>query len=116
MWVGHGSDEVVDRIERLEALLGMWDGGVAESRCWIDAETRAKCVARESVEAMIERAALEERVGLERQVAAAKLRLTRELGRFLLCLVPEALDLNQVFHDSRRGTSRRRIAYDGRTP
>jgi superfamily II DNA or RNA helicase len=99
VWVGHGGDEVVDRIERLEALLGRWDGGLAEPRRWIDAEARAKCVARESVEAMIERATREERVGLERQVAAAKLRLARELGRFLLCLVPEALDLNQVFHE-----------------
>jgi len=38
-------------------------------------------------------------VGLERQVDAARLRLTREVGRFLLCLVPHAVDLNQAFHD-----------------
>ncbi|MEK7667532.1 MAG: hypothetical protein AAB409_02680 [Gemmatimonadota bacterium] len=29
---------------------------------------------------------------------AARLRLTRELGRFLLCVAPDAADLNQVFH------------------
>lgn len=90
---------MVNAHARLEALLGMWDGRFAEPKRWIAAEAQAKRVARETVEAMVGRAALEERAGLERQVAAAKLRLTRELGRFLLCLVPDAVDLNQAFHD-----------------
>jgi hypothetical protein len=98
VWVGHDGDEVVDRIERLEALLGMWDGRLAEPKRWIAAEARAKDIARRAVEAMAARAALEERAGLERQVAAAKLRVTREVGRFLLCLDAEAMDLNEVFH------------------
>src|SRR5690348_14385575 len=51
---------------------------------------------REEMVALAER---EERAALERQVGAAKLRLTREVGRFLLCLVPDAVDLNLAFHD-----------------
>lgn len=98
VWVGRDDDEVVERIERLEALLGMWDGRFAEPKRWLAADSYAKRIARGVVEGMVARATHEERAGLERQVAAAKLRLTRELGRFLLCLDPNVLDLNQEFH------------------
>jgi hypothetical protein len=99
VWIGPDGDEVIERVERLEVLLEMWNGGFPDPKRWIVAEAYAKRVAREAVESMVARAMREERAGLERQVAAAKLRLTRELGRFLLCLVPDATDLNQTFFD-----------------
>jgi hypothetical protein len=99
VWIGSDGDEVVERIERLEVLLEMWNGGLADPKRWIAAEANAKSVAREAVKAMVARAVREERAGLERQVAAVKLRLTRELGRFLLCLVPDTTDLNQALYE-----------------
>ena len=48
---------------------------------------------------MLAHAVREERTGLERQIAAAKLRLTREIGRVLCCLAPDTADLNQAFYE-----------------
>lgn len=62
------------------------------------AEAHAKRAAWEAVDAMKAKAMHEERVALEQQVAAAKLRLVREVGRFLLCLDPDGMDLNVAFH------------------
>lgn len=99
VWIDKDSSETVERAERLEALLGMWDGGYVDPKRWINAEAQAKAQARARLHAMIAHAAAEERAGLQRQVDAARLRLTREVGRFLLCLVPDAIDLNAAFHE-----------------
>ena len=48
--------------------------------------------------AMEQRASERERDGLKRQLEAARLRLRRELGRYLMCVAPLAADLNGVFH------------------
>jgi len=100
-WCHPDHREVVDRFERLEALLGMWDGRFVSPADWIAAEKEAQGLALDRVEAMSAKAARRERRGLERQVEAACLRLLRELARYLLCLAPDASDLNQVFHAQR---------------
>ena len=100
-WCHRDHREEVERFDRLEALLGMWDGRFVSPAEWIAAEKEARRLARERVEAMKLEAARRERRGLERQVEAARLRLLRELARYLLCLDPDAADLNQVFHAQR---------------
>lgn len=100
-WCHADHREEVDRFDRLEALFGMWDGRFVSPAEWIAAEKEAQRVARERVEAMKQEAARRERRGLERQTEAARLRLLRELARYLLCLDPDTTDLNQVFHDQR---------------
>jgi superfamily II DNA or RNA helicase len=97
IWVGAEQREIVERVDRLEALLGVWDGRYVPPREWMAAETEAKRLARERVAEMRRAAGDRERRGLERQVAAARLRLVRELGRYLLCVAPDAADLNEVF-------------------
>jgi superfamily II DNA or RNA helicase len=99
VWIDKDGNERVDRAERLEALVGMWDGSYAHPKRWIDAEAQAEGEARGRVEAMVARAQAEERAGLQRQIDAARLRVTREVGRFLLCLVPDVIDLNAAFHE-----------------
>ena len=47
---------------------------------------------------MRERAAQEERSALERQVAAARKRLLRELARYLACARTDAEEFNTAFH------------------
>jgi hypothetical protein len=100
-WCQGDQREEVERFDRLEALLGMWDGRFVAPADWIAAEKEAQGIAQERVEAMKREAARRERRGLERQVEAARLRLLRELARYLLCLDPDATDLNQVFHTQR---------------
>lgn len=97
IWVGAGQREIVERVDRLEALLGMWDGRYVAPRDWMAAEAEARRLARERVAEMRRAAGACERRGLERQVAAARLRLVRELARYLLCVAPDAADLNAVF-------------------
>jgi hypothetical protein len=98
LWAGTGTTEPVDRFERLEALLGAWDGRFVKPRAWIAAQDEARRQARERVDAQRKRAAERERQGLERQIAAARLRLVRELARYLLCLDSDAADLNAILH------------------
>jgi len=100
-WCHPDHREEVERFDRLEALLGMWDGRFVSPADWIAAEKEAQRAARERVEAMKREAARRERRGLERQIEAARLRLLRELARYLLCVDPDAADLNQVFHAQR---------------
>jgi hypothetical protein len=53
---------------------------------------------------------------LSRQVDAARLRLQRELGRFLVCLTGSADDLNNTFHEQMTrdiaGAKRLRRSFD----
>lgn len=102
MWVGADGFETVERFERLDALLGQWNGFLVEPKKWIEAEREASRRVRERVSRAKEEAATRERRGLERQVEAAGLRLQRELGRYLLCLDPNAADLNQTLHNQRQ--------------
>jgi hypothetical protein len=98
VWVGEDGDEVVERAERLEALLATWNGvPITESR-WTEAHEGARNSAARVVRRMRERAALEEREALRRQIEAAQRRLLRELARFLACAATDNEDFNAVFH------------------
>ena len=98
LWIGGNSPTAITSAAQLETLLGQWDGRLAAPKTWLQAEADANHQALMIVERMIARASEQERAGLKRQVEAASLRLTREVGRFLLCLDPRTVDLNQTFH------------------
>lgn len=98
VWAGEAGDEIVERAERLEALLGMWNGELIPESRWAEAHAVARENARALVQAMRESAAVEERAGLRRQIEAARRRLLRELGRFLACAANQNDDFNAVFH------------------
>jgi superfamily II DNA or RNA helicase len=98
VWAGADGHEVVDRAERLEALLGMWNGMAPTAEQWKDAHTVARERAERAVASMRERAAHEERAALERQVGAARRRLLRELSRYLACARADDEDFNTAFH------------------
>lgn len=98
IWAGGGEIEVLDRAERLEALLGTWDGQLLPPEVWKIARANALDIARQRVRTMSDRAAGIERAGLKSQVDAARHRLLRELARFLLAAGERDEDLNRVFH------------------
>jgi len=99
-WAGNGTPEIVHSAERLEALLGIWNGGAISEDAWREAHTMACREAWTHITAMIEHAAREERTALERQVGAAQRRLLRELGRFLAAAATSDETLNSAFHRS----------------
>jgi hypothetical protein len=98
VWAGEGGNEIVDRAERLEALFGEWNGDTISVAKWQEAHTVARDLAEHNVKKMHDRAIVEERQGLQRQVVAAQKRLLRELARFLACAATENEDFNAVFH------------------
>jgi superfamily II DNA or RNA helicase len=100
VWAGAEGTEIVDRAERLEALLGMWNGELQSENAWREAHVLACREADRRVRAMLVRAVAEERAALERQVAAARRRLCRELIRFVSCAAAESEDFNAAFHRS----------------
>jgi len=99
VWAGEADSlEVIDRAARLEALLGQWDGALLDADRWREAREYARATAMAEVNRMESLAAERERVGLERQVAAARRRLLRELAKFLACAAEDDLVSNEVFH------------------
>lgn len=98
VWVGEGGHEIVDRAERLEALLGMWTGELISEGKWAEGHGVARAEAQRAVHAMQSRARVEEEAGLARQVEAARQRLMRELGRFLACVAEADEPFNAAFH------------------
>jgi hypothetical protein len=98
VWAGSDGNEIVERAERLEGLLGMWDGATITPAQWKEAHAVARGRAERVVDAMCEHALREEKLALERQVEAARKRLLRELGRFLACASSDSEDFNLVFH------------------
>jgi len=97
-WVGNGSLIQVESFQELEKLIQAWDGTYPDPGEWIGAERKARREAQEQVGQMEERARQLERQALDRQVAAARARLLKELGRYLLCLDSSSGDLNTVFY------------------
>ncbi len=98
MWAGDAGHEIVERAERLEALMGMWTGEMITEATWSDAHQIARETARGEVKLMRARAIAEEGAALRRQVDAAEHRLVRERGRHLACQASDDEDLNSVFH------------------
>lgn len=98
VWTREDGQEIVDRTERLEALMGEWNGQSVTEAAWKGAHTVAEHHAAARLNELVGRAAVEERAALERQVAAARDRLLRELARFLACAATDAEDFNAAFH------------------
>jgi hypothetical protein len=62
---------------------------------WLSAQRIVRAEARQEVEDMMKRATLRVATIRAQQVAAAKLRLEEELGRFLICAEPDTDDLTK---------------------
>lgn len=98
VWAGDDGDEIVERAERLEALLATWDGELITELRWSEAHSLAREAAQGIVGKMNERAAVEEQSALKRQVETARRRLLRELARYLASAADGDEDFNTAFH------------------
>jgi hypothetical protein len=103
-WVGAGEFVAVGSLARLRELVASWDGQYPLPEQWRAAESAAAGEAAAEVHRRVGVAHAREHAGLQRQLAACRLRLTAELGRYLVCVEGTAADLNSVLQ--------RRIARD----
>lgn len=95
-WIGDGELVPVDSIRELRPRVESWNGNYPDPTRWLEAEELARQEARTQVELMERRASERQKKGLERQIEAARIRLQRELGRFLVCLDLGTDDLNNI--------------------
>jgi hypothetical protein len=95
-WIGDGELVRVDSIRELRPRVESWNGCYPDPTRWLEAEELARQEARTQVELMERRASERQKKGLERQIEAARIRLQRELGRFLVCLDQGTDDLNNL--------------------
>ncbi|MGH9449730.1 MAG: DEAD/DEAH box helicase [Terriglobia bacterium] len=97
-WVADGEPTSVSCLDQLLQKLDGWDGVYPNPAAWVEAQHAACRDAEESVGRMDEIAAQRERSALENQLASARIRLQRELGRYLVCLDKGSADLNGIFY------------------
>jgi len=95
-WIEGRSVQKIENFEDLEKKIGSWDGNYPDPNVWLKTQEKASREARKNVKAMIVRAQEIEEKARKRQIEAARLRLLKELGRFLICVNEEVGELNRV--------------------
>ena len=93
-WVGSKKVEPIDSLGVLKKRLAKWDGYYPDVEEWQRASNSASLNTRERVEMMQAVAATQEKTALASQLSAARLRLLRELGKYLVCLGASTDELN----------------------
>ena len=102
VWVGTGQPMHLQTFTELETHLRSWDGTYPNADQWLRAEQAAKDKAAQMIEQLERQASHRQREALSRQIAAARLRLLRELGRFLAALDAGMGDPNALLHQQMR--------------
>jgi len=104
-WVAPHDIVSIARVEQLRQHLAGWDGQLPDSLRWFQTRTSASAEAKEMATTMAAQAEMRVQEGLRAQHAAARLRLIREVGRYLVCANPSDSDLNHVWYvEMRRST------------
>jgi len=94
-WVAGERVTRIGSLKQLRRALERWDGQSPGPEVWQRALRRARRAAEACVIEMAQRAKERQRRALEKQVEAAKQRLTLELGRYLMCLGGGTENLNE---------------------
>jgi len=95
-WVGADENAVIDSIHDLRRRIEMWNGDYPEKDQWLAVEKKAQRLVEKEVRLLEQRAMKREEEALKRQLLAARLRLERELGRYLACVDEEREDFNEI--------------------
>jgi superfamily II DNA or RNA helicase len=98
-WVSPEGPKDVRNVAQLQTLIEEWDGIEPSAELWRDALRDAENEARTIVESAKQRLENSLKHTKESQIAAARRRLTLELGRFLVCLGAGSDTLNSVFYE-----------------
>jgi len=99
-WLGGARPIRVRSMTQLKKLLAAWDGAPAAPETLAKARRRA----RREAEKLVSNAEASEqarwRRGLEAQIEAARIRLLKELGRYLVAWKQAVEDLNSTFYEA----------------
>lgn len=98
LWVEGDETTVLRTFAELVQRVEAWDGTYPDPARWQQAQAEARAAARAEVNRLHDQAQQRQDRALARQVEAAKIRLQRELGRYLLCLGGTTKDLNGFWH------------------
>jgi len=98
-WVGQKDWHPVLSMRDLKKYVENWQGDYPRVDLWLRAEKAAREEAAKQVHRIEERSAQREQMALRSQKEAARIRLQRELGRYLVCLNAGTSDLNAQFHN-----------------
>jgi hypothetical protein len=112
-WVGTSEVTPIESLEQVLHDLEAWNGEYPDPAIWVGAEKAARQQAELQVSGMEERAVQREQAALRSQLAAVRIRLQRELGRYLVCLGHGTANLNDIFFRqmSRDIASRERLGH-----
>jgi superfamily II DNA or RNA helicase len=96
MWVDGNSFEPISTYEDLHQRIQSWNGAYPDTKTWQAAYQEAQRRAEEHIAETARRAYNKQALALSAQIAAAKLRLMRELGRYLVCVSGTSATLNST--------------------
>ena len=97
-WVRDKQSHPIGSVSELEQALDTWGGAYPDAESWQRANQIAKASSKEVVDAFESAATAIERDALDAQLASARLRVLRELGKYLVCLEVGSSDLNQILY------------------
>ena len=97
-WVTDAGHDLMMSCDEVKAKVMAWDGKYPDASRWMAAEWDAKRSSQARVAKMQAVAQQREADGLARQVEAARLRLLREVGKYLVSLGHGTGDLNAVLY------------------
>lgn len=97
-WVDSKKVQKIDSFAEIEGLIDSWDGNYPDPDKWLEVQLKARQEAKNQVLSMEERVAKCEQEALNRQKAAASIRLQRELGKYLICLGANVENMNEILH------------------
>ncbi|HYN77407.1 MAG TPA: hypothetical protein VES73_06415, partial [Lamprocystis sp. (in: g-proteobacteria)] len=98
-WLGPAGAEPIQGFADLKQRVDHWDGTLPGADDWLAAERGAEQGARDAVVQMQQQALAREGAMRGRQLAAARLRLLKELGRYFVGLGATMGQFNQVWYE-----------------
>jgi superfamily II DNA or RNA helicase len=93
-WVEKGEIASIETMEDLKMRVESWDGTYPDPDEWVRAREMVRIEATRRLQAMEVSATERERAGLRSQIESARIRLKRELGRYLVSQGANVEDLN----------------------
>jgi hypothetical protein len=97
-WIGGEAPKRVESLANLEKLVQTWDGRLPDPAAWHNCTLKAEEEANSEVARMTREASEQEQFAAHEQVEAARIRLSRELGRYLVCGGADPHSLKHAFY------------------
>ena len=97
-WMGSEGPKRVESLANLERLVQTWDGRLPDPAAWHNCTLKAEEEAKSDVARMTREASEREQFAAQKQVEAARIRLSRELGRYVVCGGADPHSLKHAFY------------------